>query len=188
MTATLPQWFAAVGRPQFECFLLPRRAESLHCLQIGAFTGDASVWLMENLPNATLDDVDPFTGSETIEHLDFEEVLRVYNEKVLPYRPRLTTFGLTSEQYFTRPLGNLGRFDFVYIDGEHLAPTVLADAVHSFERLRPGGLIAFDDYTWESGAGELHNPRVAIDAFLSVYGEWIEVLEIGVQVWIRRRT
>ena len=100
---------------------------------------------------------------------------------------RLYMYEATSAWHWSH--ATLGTFDFIYLDGEHLAPTVLADAVHSFERLRPGGLLAFDDYTWDSGHGRLHNPAPAIDAFLSVYADLIEpVLLRGdcPQVWVRK--
>ena len=48
-------------------------------------------------------------------------------------------------------------------------------------------MIAFDDYFWDANHGEMHNPKLAIDAFCAIYAEQIEVLEVGPQVWVRRR-
>ena len=63
-------------------------------------------------------------------------------------------------------------FDFVYIDGSHQAPDVLADAVLGFELLRPGGVMAFDDYLWfeelPTGIDPLRCPKPAIDAFVNI--------------------
>jgi cephalosporin hydroxylase len=72
----------------------------------------------------------------------------------------------------------------VYIDGNHTAPCVLADAVLSFPLLVSGGIMIFDDYLWESKQRELTQtmPRIAIDAFLNVFENRLQVLHRGWQV------
>jgi hypothetical protein len=62
-------------------------------------------------------------------------------------------------------------FDFIFIDGGHGAPAVLADAVLSFNLLRPGGVIAFDDY----GGGSLET-KAGIDAFLAAFSTQLRVV------------
>jgi predicted O-methyltransferase YrrM len=177
-------WFDANARMNFERWLLPWAHRPLSCLQLGVFTGDASVWLMENLPRAVLDDVDPFTGSEKIEHFDYEWVRQVYDRAVAPYQSRCRVHVMRSTDYFCEHPFAL--FDVIYVDGEHLAPTALSDAVHSFERLTPGGLIAFDDYVWDDDLPPLHTPKPAVDAFCSVYADRLRVIEHGVQVWVQK--
>jgi hypothetical protein len=54
------------------------------------------------------------------------------------------------------------------------APTVtLTDAVLAWQILEPGGYLAFDDYTWtekpRQEANPLDNPRLAIDAFYTIF-------------------
>jgi cephalosporin hydroxylase len=65
------------------------------------------------------------------------------------------------------------RYDFIYIDGSHLAKDVLTDAVLAWQILEPGGYLAFDDYTWtekpRQEANPLDNPRLAIDAFYTIF-------------------
>lgn len=69
--------------------------------------------------------------------------------------------------------GHGGTFDFIYVDGSHQAPRVLADAVMAFYLLRVGGLLIFDDYLWQTenfGAEDFFNlPKPAIDAFLNIF-------------------
>ena len=40
-------------------------------------------------------------------------------------------------------------FDFIYIDGSHIAKDVLTDACMAWPLLMPKGLMVFDDYMWE---------------------------------------
>lgn len=65
------------------------------------------------------------------------------------------------------------QFDFIYVDGSHVAADVLTDAVMAFPMLRAGGCMLFDDYDWcmESHGKEdaLNMPRPAIDAFAMLF-------------------
>jgi len=73
-------------------------------------------------------------------------------------------------------------FDLIYIDGSHDAVNVLEDAILSFKLVRKGGLIVFDDYLWGTW-GDRNNskncihrcPKLAIDAFVNIYFEKIQV-------------
>lgn len=77
-------------------------------------------------------------------------------------------------------------FDFVYVDGSHTAPGVLSDAVLSFDMLRPGGIMLFDDYLWAGPVpqyntamelADIHNtPKIGIDAFISVYQRQLRIV------------
>ena len=78
-------------------------------------------------------------------------------------------------------------YSFAYVDGSHQAPDLLIDLVNVFLVLKRGGVCIVDDYLWHPGLGVLHEPRLAIDAFLIVFDELIEVLDIGYQVAIRKR-
>jgi len=76
--------------------------------------------------------------------------------------------------------GNNSTFDFIYIDGSHQAPDVLIDAINSFQLCRVGGLLAFDDYTWNErlsyGVDPLRSPKIAIDAFTNIFARKIKVI------------
>jgi predicted O-methyltransferase YrrM len=77
-------------------------------------------------------------------------------------------------------------YDFIYIDGDHTAYGVLKDSVAAYECLNVGGIIAFDDYQWSAGLGAIKEPKMAIDAFSTVYGDRIvEVLQ-GYQRWFKK--
>lgn len=198
---TYPNWFACYADDFFTRHLSHLAGKpNLRFLQIGAFTGDASVWLLENvltgghLPgygyDAFLVDVDTWEGSSEPEHepFDWADVERAYDEKTAGLRPALLTkIKTTSTRYFTTRPDPL--FDFIYIDGDHTAPTVLSDAVHAFDVLKHGGLMAFDDYQWKPypDAPPQDAPGLAIDAFTACYRDRLDILEAGLQVWVRKK-
>ena len=71
--------------------------------------------------------------------------------------------------------GKENYFDFVYIDGSHVASDVLCDAILGFKMLKPNGVMIFDDYLWTPSIelniplNPLDIPKIAIDAFINIY-------------------
>jgi len=74
-------------------------------------------------------------------------------------------------------------YNFIYIDGDHSAKAVWLDAIYSFEKLVPQGIMIFDDYNWNTGE---KSPKNAIDKFIDVYKNNIEILAIKNQVIIKK--
>ncbi len=68
------------------------------------------------------------------------------------------------------------KFDFIYVDASHKAIDVLHDGVMSFQILKPGGSIIFDDYKWGPDQIEKERPHEAIRACIKIwggyYGSW----------------
>lgn len=86
------------------------------------------------------------------------------------------------------------KVDFVYIDGDHRAATVLEDIVLSFRLLKIGGILLCDDaHTWVHIDGNgvknvQQSPKMAIDSFIHCNWDKIELLDLpkGYQVGIRK--
>lgn len=190
---TYPNWFAHYAQGFFEKHLAHLAGrEGVAALQIGAFTGDASLWLLQNVltgRRAHLVDVDTWSGSDEPEHESFNwaDVERAYDEKTATYLGSwLVKYKGPSDRFFAACMSDY--YDFVYVDGDHTAPGVLSDALNAFRALKPGGILAFDDYLWKpsSGGGETKAPGIAIDAFLDCYRDRVQVLAMGLQVWVRK--
>lgn len=164
-------------------------------LQLGAYTGACTIWLAEKFPDAEIHDVDTWSGPIDSEQCDsprgWSLTRTIYDERTTGIS-NLMVHQTTTDEFFET---SLEFFDFIYVDADHSTAAVLRDAINSFEHLRVGGIIAFDDYHVDPGEGDV--PRLAIDQFLSDYADRIEVLPeptgIGVvehgyqrQVWIRK--
>jgi len=190
--AEYPNWFAQTAQFNFEAFLTPLAGkDKLNLLQLGAFTGDASVWMAENIlsgESSILFDVDTWKGSDEPDHetMDFDDVFATYKAKVKPYNKIL--WKQTDTVSFLTAYNYLKDYDFIYIDADHTTAGVLIDAELSWLILKSGGIMAFDDYTWghESGDPRLA-PQVGIDLFLHRHQLEIELLTKNTQVWIRKR-
>ena len=82
-------------------------------------------------------------------------------------------------------------FDWIYVDGSHEAPDVLADAVLAFMLLRPGGLLVFDDYLWampDAPVADFYQlPKPAIDAFVNINQRKLDIVLAPLyQLYVRK--
>jgi hypothetical protein len=201
MTDNFPNWFESTARANFERFLAHKRGlPEFMALQIGAFVGHASEWMLRNLitgKNATLHDVDTWQGSNEAEHgtFDWSKVEEAYYDRVKNWRwtHRLTCFKMTSDKFFEALdapesfVRDGYGYDFVYVDGSHKSHDVYRDAVNAWKWLRPRGTIAFDDYKWSDGVSKPEElPKAAIDRFMFEHAGQFRLLEYGYQVWLRK--
>ena len=194
--AEYPNWFDYV-RPNFEEFLIPLAGkDNLKFLQLGVYTGDASVWLLDNIltgKNCKLVDVDTWGGSDELAHKDinFADVYCLYLDKIggVTDWHRSSTFEYLTRTilYEQRQHYEWQKFDFIYIDADHTTVGVILDAELAWPQLKSGGIMAFDDYTWGHDSGDPRlAPQVGIDLFLHRHELDYQLLTKNSQVWIRK--
>lgn len=155
----------------------------VHYLEIGVNQGRSAMWVLENIltnPSAKLTGIDIFPEGTNFK----EEYLS--NVQLSGSEHKVTTIeGFSQVELRKLPLNT---FDIIYIDGDHTASGVLADAVLSFQLLKTDGILIFDDYRWfEDRLPEELRPRIAIDSFITSYRNTLEVVHRGYQVFIKKR-
>jgi predicted O-methyltransferase YrrM len=148
-------------------------------LEIGSFEGRSAVWFLENVltdESSRLVCVDLFTPvlearfDHNIRLVDRHQQVRKLKGRSGDILPNLEP---TS-------------FDAIYIDGGHDAGTVLLDGMLSWRLLKPGGILIFDDYLWETERPPAKRPQLAIDVFRDTMAESLEVLHEEYQVIVRK--
>ena len=185
-----PNWFNIAAKGYFAEYLEEFKGKpNLHFLQIGVYTGDASLWLMQNIvtdKSSILTDVDTWQGSdEEIHHeMDFSDVERVYDEKLKEFS-NVIKCKMESHKFLATS-DDKEIYDFIYIDGDHTAQAVFIDASLAWKALKPGGIMAFDDYLWELDAPINLRPQAAIDLFIILMKDHLTLLGTGSQIWIRK--
>jgi predicted O-methyltransferase YrrM len=121
-------------------------------LEIGNFEGFSAIWQLEKIlthPTSSITCIDIFNDPVIEERFDrnIEATGVAYKVKKIK----------GSSEKMLRALG-LEQFDYVYIDGSHLGKFVLSDGVLSWDLVKPGGLIVFDDYYYLESRPEGFNP------------------------------
>ena len=171
--------------------LLPARKKFL---EIGSFEGRSTVWIMENMMREgdNILCIDTWKGGEEHGEEDMDAVWdRFCHNTAL-------AFERFPERYFDSMKGSSyeklaqlatweQHFDFIYIDGSHVAKDVLTDACMAWPLLKPKGLMVFDDYMWGEPRDILHRPKPAIDAFCNIFAEEAEIVHDGYQLVVRKK-
>jgi predicted O-methyltransferase YrrM len=190
--AEYPNWFAQTAQNNFTTYLSEYAGkENLRFLQLGVYTGDASVWLCNNIltdKSSILIDVDTWVGSDEESHaeMDFSDVERVYKEKVAELR--VVSIVSDTVEYLIRQRNNfMDAYDFIYIDADHTTVSVLMDAELSWPLLKSGGIMAFDDYTWGRNLPPSKTPRPGILLFTERHKAELDTLVINDQYWIKKK-
>ena len=148
-------------------------------LEIGTFEGRSFFWMLDNIlthPSCRATGIDVFP-------LDLRQRFDA-NLATSGDAQRVTTINAPSQIALrTLPMAS---YDIIYVDGSHAAKDVLADAVLAWPLLRNGGLLILDDYDWQLDWPLEFRPRAAIDAFLTVYRNDFEVVDLSQQAIVRK--
>src|SRR5579864_5528568 len=160
-------WFTS-NIPNWTSLLAELRGQpGVRALEVGSFEGRSACWLLENIltgPGARLDCVDNFTAAvEKNIGFQAEGIRDRFDANIAPWLERVTVHAGNSGDVLR---GLTDTYDFIYIDGSHLAPDVLLDAVLSWRLLKAGGIMIFDDFLWNLLPRPEQQPGTAIRSFL----------------------
>jgi predicted O-methyltransferase YrrM len=168
-------WFTP-NIPVWQKHLSPLADKPASYLEIGVFEGRSLFWVLENVlkhPDAKATAIDIEINPRYVENLKQSGTKKV-----------TTIHARSQDALKTLPKAS---FDVIYIDGSHVAKDVLADAVLSFDLLKTGGLMIFDDYTWNLNWSPDMRPKIAVDAFLTAYRNNLEIVHFAYQVIVRKK-
>jgi glycosyltransferase involved in cell wall biosynthesis len=187
-------WFS-INIPIWEKFIAKfANLSNLNFLEIGSWEGRATCWLLDRIltdKSSRITCIDTFAGA--IEHqtlgekfLNSVELRFDYNINQSGSKDKVKKIvGFSQEILRELPLNS---YDFIYIDGSHIAPEVLEDTVLAWRLLKEKGMLVFDDYQWNMYRDKpTFHPRLAIDSFLTVFQDHINIIHIGYQVIIEKK-
>ncbi len=126
---------------------LARLAKGKNVLEIGSFCGRSTIWMARTAEHVTA--LDTFMGDGSLTRP--QDTLPEFTENLKQYgvTDKVTALRMSSKDYNLQ--GNI--FDFVFIDGDHSLTGVRQDIVVAYHVLKPGGIIAFHDYSNQTDVG-----------------------------------
>jgi predicted O-methyltransferase YrrM len=177
--------------------MLPGEPGKRNFLEIGSFEGRSMVWTVENMmaEGDHLDCIDTWQGGEEHSAEDMAAVEARFDHNLALLEQLSPTVEIeklrgSSVAHLGGMVAGLDRgtwlYDFIYIDGSHIAKDVLTDACMAWPLLKSGGIMVFDDYMWGNPRDILHRPKPAIDAFTNIFAEEAEIIHVGYQLIIRK--
>lgn len=136
-------WFTH-NIPNFEKCLaaIPERKRFL---EIGAYEGRSTCWLIENMDDyGTVYSIDPYSDTPEI------EARFVDNTREAVKGTSIISCLVKDKSYnaLAKMITQGQEFDFIYIDGDHDPATTLIDASMAWGLLKSGGVMLFDDYEY----------------------------------------
>ncbi|MEM9217698.1 MAG: tetratricopeptide repeat protein [Cyanobacteria bacterium P01_F01_bin.150] len=150
---------------------------SLKACEVGSFQGMSACWILDHLlthPTAQMTCIEPNFQPEfdrniartgTAQKVDKREGI---SDQVFPCLPNRS-------------------FDLVYVDGCHLADFVKRDGLRAWRKLKPGGILIFDDYAWTDPEYPDQDPKLGIDAVLKEIQGNATVLHHAYQIIVQKK-
>jgi predicted O-methyltransferase YrrM len=179
-TYTFSTNYGVPFRPQWSLFLGEFAGRpGVRMLEIGSFEGQSAIWFLENI----------VTGAgSSITCVDL--FLPLYSDR---FDQNIAASGMAARVTKLRGdskevLPSLAplSFDVLYVDGGHCEEEVWWDALQAWRLAKPGAIIIFDDYLWESQLPPEKRPQRAIDRFLARRSGRLELMHKDYQVIVRK--
>jgi predicted O-methyltransferase YrrM len=78
------------------------------------------------------------------------------------------------------------QFDFIYVDGSHKAFDCYSDLILSWKLLAEGGVIAIDDYLYNTDGQVIESPFEGVNHFLNKFQKEFKILHKGYRVFLQK--
>ena len=180
-----------IGWRQWDTYLKKLVDKEINCLEIGSYKGDATEKILVHLSTnqkSKVYAVDTWAGSPEYPNMDFSLIEKEFDERMKKTgkNNQLIKMKMHSSKALMKLIQDKIMFDFIFIDASHEAKDVMSDTVLSWEILKEGGIIIFDDYQWDKLKEEYSRPKLAIDSFISIYKPELKVLFSKYQLGIEK--
>ncbi len=157
--------------------------------EIGVWEGRFSETILEVAAPRELHLIDPWTYQPEFSNTGFGRRKFASRMDEMFHEVRARFADVPAVRLHRAPSGDVlrgfadGYFDWVYIDGNHNSPIIDEDLALSSVKVRPGGIIAGDDYNW--GADDGAPVRTAVQTLVSKLGPKAIFSTLGNQYLIR---
>lgn len=162
---------------------------NLRFLEIGSFEGRSAVWLLDSIlthESSHLTCIDTFERGVETPTAERSPALENFKHNIRGFGRRVDYFVGESRDVL-RDLPFKDYFDFIYLNGDHKASSVLEDAILAFRMLKPRGVLVFDDYCWRLMHRDIDRPKLAIDVFTRIFSDDLDVVFAGAQIAVIKR-
>jgi len=180
--------------PEIWMQLIPGLPARQNFLEVGSYEGRSTVWAIEHMlsDGGSITCIDTWEGGEEHGDLDVSRSEQAFDYNIgvvksrFPLREIRKAKGTSYQMLTVLATQPDAEFDFVYIDGSHIARDVLTDACIAWGMLKEGGIMVFDDYLWGDRRDTLHRPKLAIDAFVNLFAEEAHTMHSGYQYVVKK--
>jgi hypothetical protein len=175
--------------------------EQVKVLEIGSYTGISLINIIKLIPNSIGYGLDKWSNyievSNEPGNNKIVEVLNNINELEVEssFYKNICVEGLSdwissikgdSYEVLFEMMKENKIFDFIYLDGSHLAFDCYSDLMLSWRLLARGGILAIDDYLYHKEGAHFDSPFEGVNHFLKKHGDQIKILHKGYRVFLQK--
>ena len=160
--------------------------KKMNVLEIGAYEGRSSFFLLKTLKNINLTCVDTFKPFHELQENDitkFKKIFFNFKKNISQYSDKVKIIKKKSSFFFNK---NFEKFDLIHIDGSHEFKDVKNDAKEAFKILKNKGIIIFDDFLWQNNQALKESITYAILEFVNMNKNKIQILYVNYQLIIQK--
>ena len=162
-------------------------------LEVGTYTGTSVAYVKSTFPNTKCVAIDnwgldhlelnscaKYNGGIPIERSEIKQAFLRNNGESVELIEADSAVALSK-------LVNEGRkFDFIYVDGSHIASDVLMDLTLSWLLLNDGGTLAIDDYEYTYPENPMCRVKAATDYFMEKFSGQYEIVSKHYRMFLKK--
>ena len=167
------------------------KQDTIKILEIGTYTGISLINIVKLIPNSIGYGVDKWINYDETELLNNMDELEIEssfykNIKMEGLEERIKGIKGDSNEVLFQMMMNKELYDFIYIDGSHLSFDCYTDLLQSWRILARGGLLAIDDYLYNTEGAVVNSPFEGVNHFLKKHSHEIKILHKGYRVFLQK--
>jgi tetratricopeptide (TPR) repeat protein len=174
--------------------LAKRGREDCKILEIGSYIGTTLIGILDRMGNRAIgtaidrwQDYDEFDNAK---HRNIEHIFDT-NLAIAGYNERVTKLKGDSVKCLIDLIkkGEEEKYDFIYVDGSHKCIDCYTDMALGWSLLKPGGILAVDDYTFnidKINTEYLNIPYYGIVHFITKYEGKYTIINKGYRLFLQK--
>ena len=167
------------------------RGEQIKVLEIGTYTGISLINIVKEIPNSIGYGVDRWINydeNNLLENIDELGVEASFYKNIAVEGLQDRIKGIKGDSYevLFEMIRENQKYDFIYVDGSHKAFDCYSDLILSWKLLVKDGILAIDDYLYNTDISVVDSPFEAINHFLNKFQNEIKLLHKGYRVFLQK--
>lgn len=159
-------------------------------LEIGSYTGTSLIEILNNIPGSVGTAIDQWKKYNETKALESMDELKIedsfyHNIDKAGLKGRVSVSKGDSAFVLMDMIKKDKKFDFIYVDGSHLALDCYLDMTLSYQLLEKGGMMVVDDYIYNLN-NKLDSPYEGVNQFLKKYEGTYQLLNKGYRVFLMK--
>lgn len=171
--------------------------QQVKVLEVGTYAGISLINIVKLIPNSIGYGIDRWSNYiegnalnsvEILNNMDELEVEKTFYKNIAVEGLEEKIHGIKGDSYdvLFELMSEGKRFDFIYVDGSHKSFDCYSDLILSWRLLERGGLLAIDDYLYNTEGDVVDSPFEGVNHFLKKYNKEIKILHKGYRVFLQK--